>query len=423
MTVKLFSKSLESFLNSVDPSMLAERAANGQPLNATSIGQDRILRKEVALGTIRQIEPPQQHIGLQFAPWLEVAADDVIFSYLTGETDGLAPARAEDAESELAQKDDMVLGEGRASVIDWSLKDHYDASDVNRYREYLRVMTAIRNGDVPLTITSALEDFATKFARDAARRRRKLDNRINHMIMTGMATAAYAYNDGKIKFGVDWGRPASQSYANVANDLAKATIVDGVMDWSGVTHDPIGQIEAVQEFMYDTYGIRIDRILTSKKAVRRIVNSEKFSQRAGLGAAYKANGTATAPDLNYLLDGWGPDAARQVVENATGVTFILDDSVYRTRPIGSKTVTNNRFFPEDEMLFLPNLDDMNEVDDTEIGFGKTLTSPHPEGNWTPGFYEWEKSTTDPWGQDAGTGVKAFPVFLHMDYTFAVKVLL
>jgi hypothetical protein len=408
MSVPLFSQTLQTFLN------------------ATAVGQDRIIRKEVALGNIRELEPPMTHIGLQFAPWLEVATDDVIFQYIKGDTDGLAPARAEDAESELAQKDENVLGEGRASVIDWSLKDHYSASDVTRYREYLRIVQAMQAGDLPLTVSSMLEDWATKYARDTARRRRKLDNRINWMIMSSLATSALAYNDGKIKFGVDWGRPDAQKAGNAANDIgsdATSGVLNGVMDWSGVTHDPIGQIDQIQEFMYDTYGVRMNRAITSKKVVRRIVNSEKFAQRAGLGAAYKADGTPTGPDLNYLLDGWGPDAARQVVENATGVQFILDDSVYRTRAIGSKTVVNNRFWPEDLMVFLPNTDDLNEIDDTEIGFGKTLTSPHPEGNWTPGFYEWEKSSTDPWGQDAGTGVKAFPVFPHMDYTYAVTVTL
>lgn len=402
MSVKLFSNTLTQFLN------------------ATAIGQDRIIRKEVSLGQIREMPVPQGHLGLDFAPFLDVATDDVIFQYITGETDGLAPARAEDAESELAQKDDVVVGEGRASVIDWALKDHYDASDVTRYREFLRIYEAMKAGDLPLTVGSMLEDFASKFARDAARRRRKLDNRINWLIMSSLDTGLLAYNDGKIKFSIDWGRPAAQSAGNAANDLGDQ-ITDGVTDWSADTHDPIGMILDVQEYMYDTYGVRMDRILTTKKVIRRIVNSSKFSQRAGLGGAVQPGGTLEPPDLNYLIDGWGPDAARQVVENATGVKFILDDNVYRTRPVGSKTVTNNRFFTEGRMVFLPNQEDVNEIDDTEIGFAKTLTSPHPEGGFTPGFYEWEKSTTDPWGQDAGTGIKAFPVFPHMDLTYAVTV--
>ena len=404
--MKLFSNTLQTFLNAAAP-----------------VDQDRIIRKEVALGTIRDIEPPKEHLGVRlFAPWLEVASDDVIFNYVQGETDGLAPARAEDAESELAQKDDLVLGEGRASLIDWSLKDHYDASDVTRYREYLRIMNQLQGGNFPLTIQSHLEDWATKFARDTARRRRKLDNRINWLIMKSIADAQVTYSDQKIQFTVPWGRPNAQQAGHADNDLG-SFVTNGVVDWSGVSHDPIGFIEAVKEFMYDEHGITIDRVVTSKKVIRRIVNSDKFSQRAGLGFAVNASGTGVAPDLNYLMDGWGPDAAVRVVENATDVKFIVDDSVYRTRPVGSKTITNNRFFPEDRMVFLPSTESVNLVDDTEIGFGRTLTSPHPEGGFTPGFYEWEKSTKDPWGQDAGTGVKAFPVFPHMDFTYAVNVLL
>lgn len=402
--MKLFSNTLQTFLNAAAP-----------------VDQDRIIRKEVALGTIREQEPPKTHLGLQlFAPWLEVASDDVIFNYVQGETDGLAPARAEDAESELAQKDDMVLGEGRASLIDWSLKDHYDASDITRYREYLRIMEQLAGGSFPLTIQSALEDWATKFARDTARRKRKLDNRINWLIMKSIADASVTYADQKIQFTVPWGRPDEQQAGQAANVLG-GFVTNGAVDWSGMTHDPIGFIEAVKEFMYDEYGIIIDRAVTSKKVIRRIVNSDKFNQRAGLGAAITSTGSAVAPDLNYLMDGWGPDAAKTVVENATDVKFIVDDSVYRTRAVGTKNIVNTRFFPEDRIVFLPSAESVNEIDDTEIGFGRTMTSPHPEGNFQPGFYEWEKKTSDPWGQDAGTGVKAFPVFPHMDYTYAVNV--
>ena len=396
-------------------------------LNASPIGQDRLIRKEVSLGQIREIEPPQTHLGLQLVPWLDVPTDDVIFQYLTGDTDGLAPARAEDAESELAQKDETSLQEGRASLIDWSLKDHYDPSDVNRYRELSRMIQALQSGTLPLYVTSALEDWATKLANDARRRRRKLDNRIEWLIMSALSDSVIAYNDGRIKFSVDYGRPTTQKAGHADNDLnagtyARAAVTNGVIDFSGTTHDPIGQFSTIQEFMFDTYQVRIDRVICSKKFLRRFVNSEKFAQRAGLGTAWEG-GVAGPPDPLYLVDGWGPDAAVRVVENATGLSFIEYDSVYRTRLIGSNTVTNNRFFPENRILFLPNLQDLAEVDDTEIGFGRTLSSPHPEGNWVSGFYEWEKEDKDPWGTDRGNGVKAFPVFPHMEYTYALDVTL
>lgn len=389
-------------------------------LNASPIGQDRLIRKEVSLGQIREIEPPMEHLGLQLCPWLDVPTDDVIFQYITGETDGLAPARAEDAESELAQKDETSIKEGRASLIDWSLKDHYDPSDVSRWRELSRMIAQLQSGTLPLYVTSALEDWSTKLSRDAARRRRKLDNRVNWLIMSALADSVITYNDGKIKFTVDYGRPAAQKASNAANDIAAASITDGVVNWSSTTHDPIGQIKAIREFMEDLYQVEINRAIVTKKILRRVIKSDKFAQLAGLGTAWAA-GVAGPPDPNYLIQGWGQDAAVTLVENATGVKFILDDSVYRTRPIGSNTVTNNRFWPEGRMLFLPDPVSLAQVDDTEIGFGRTLSSPHPEGNWTSGFYEWEKEDKDPWGIDRGTGVKAFPVFPHMEYTYAVTV--
>lgn len=389
---------------------------------ASPIGQDRIIRKEVSLGFVREIEPPQEHIGLSLAPFKDVPTDDVVFGYLKGLTTGLAPHRAEDAESELAQTDDLVYGEGRASIVDIAVKNHYTASDVNRYREMRRVYEQLQGGDLPLYVTSALEDWATKFANDAARRRKLIDNRIELMIMSSISSGVLAYNDGKIKYSVDWGRPASQQAGNAANDLT-GFVVDGVIDWSGVTHDPIGFIKAVQDDNFDKYGFRFKRIITSQKVIDAIVNSEKFAQRAGLGFAVNAAGTGVQPDLNYLVDGWGKDAAVRVVEAACDVTFIPYDAVYRTRPVGGTTVTNNRFFPQNRMVFLPDEADLADVDDTEIGFARTLTSPHPESNWQTGFYEWEKSDRDPWGLDAGTGIKAFPVFPFMEYTYAVDVTL
>jgi hypothetical protein len=134
------------------------------------------------------------------------------------------------------------------------------------------------------------------------------------------------------------------------------------------------------------------------------------------------NPAETRVDPNYLMAGWGPDAAQAIIERVTGIKFTVYDSVYRTRAWGSQTVTSTRFSPQDKILFLPSMADLAEIDDTDIGFGKTLTSPHPEGNFTAGFYEWEKSEVDPWMHIRGSGVKAFPVFPYLQYTATMKVL-
>lgn len=382
-----------------------------------NISLDRLVRKEVALGQIREILPPQTHIGLDVvAPWLDVQSDDVIFEYMKGLTDGLAPARAEDAQSELSQKDFQWVGQGQASVIDWALKDHYSASDVTRYREFLTIvenMTATETLNLAFT-GQMVEGFAAKMARDTLMRRRKLDNRIEWLIMQAVETGAIAYNDGKVKFNVDFGRPVGQQNQAPANGL-----------WGLAASDPISDITAVQQMFLDTYGVRIDRAITSRRVLNSIIKSDKFAARTGLIAAPTPSGGTggTKVDPNYLLDGWGPLAAQQVVANATGLTFIEYDSVFRTRPVGSNTTTNTRFLSDNKIYFLPNEEDLAEYDSTEIGFGKTLTSPHPAGEWQTGFYEWEyEYGVDPWGYDIGTGVKAFPIFPHMELTYTMVVL-
>lgn len=375
-----------------------------------NIALDRLVRKEVALGVVRELVPPTNHIGLQLiAPFLEVESDDVIFDYAKGLTDGLAPARAEDAESELAQKDDMFVGQGRASILDWALKDHYSASDVTRYREALLIAEATRDTlSLPLTINRMLDGWQDKLARDTALRRRKLDNRLEWMIMQALETGAITYNDGKIMFSVNYGRPAGQTNQAPASGIL----------WSSTTSDPIRDVLAVQQFMFDTYGVGIGAAITSRRVLNNVLNSDKFSARSGLAGATGS----TRIDPYYLIDGWGPNAAVDVLQRVTGIQFIEYDSVYRTRPVGSTTVTNNRFLSDNKIIFLPDMQDVNSFVETEIGFAKTLTSPHPMGNWQPGFYEWERETVDPWGYDVGTGIKAFPVFPHLDLTYTMTVL-
>lgn len=379
------------------------------------LSQDRLVRKEVALGLVREILPPQTHIGIAaIAPFHNVESDDVIFDYMKGQTDGLAPARAEDAESELAQKDWTFAGQGRASTIDWALKDHYTSSDVTRYREALIIAQQTSGENFPLVINNMLDGWQDKLARETALRRRKIDNRLEWLIMTALETGMISYNDGKVKFTVDYGRPGGQQNQAPPSGLFSLT-----------TSDPIKDVLAMQQFMFDTYGVRITRAITSRRVLNSILNSDKFAARSGIAVPSGGSGGSAASgrvDPYYLIDGWGPDAAVAVLERATNVTFTEYNSVYRTRPIGSNTVTNNKFLSDNKIFFLPDEQDVAEFDSTEIGFAKTLTSPHPMGAWQSGYYEWEADTTDPWGYDVGTGIKAFPVFPHMELTYSMTVL-
>jgi Phage major capsid protein E len=365
--------------------------------------QDRLVAKEVALGVIREYAPPQDHIVLPLlAPFKNVESDDAVFSYTRGMTAGLAPARAEDAESELAQKDDSI-GMGRASIIDWALKDHYDPSDVSRYREALVISDnnmAPQLTSLPLTITNILDGFTDKIARDTAIRRRKIDNRIEWLGTQALWTNGVTYNDGKILFTVTFGRPS-------ANIL---TAPPSTFYWDNAAQgDPIGDVLALKDFMFNTKGVDLAKCIISRRMVHALLNNTKFTN------------SLIGSNPLYTVRGWGYQAALDTIAAATNMDFVVYDSVYRTRAIGANTMTNNRFTDPRVALFLPSDADLASLDDA-IGFGATLTSPHPEGNWTPGYYEWEQETVDPWGRDVGTGIKAFPVFPHLDLTVTCQVL-
>lgn len=365
-----------------------------------TLSQDRLVRKETALGTLREKEPPQNHIGLRlFAPWMPVFSDDVIFSYTRGITAGMTPARAEDAESELAGRDDST-GTGRASMVDWAEKNHYDASDVTRYQEALILGGIAEAANLPLTVQRGIAEFAGKVAKDTALRRRKLDNRLEWLIMTPLDTGHIVYDDGNMAWDTDYGRPDSQQ------DFA---CPESPTIWGLADSDPIEDILAVQATARDDHDISLKRAIISDKAWRAIRKSEKF--RNGL----------LADNPMYVVRGWGEKAAADFVADQTAMEFIVYDSVWRTRPLGSNTTTNNRFTREDYVIFLPSQADIDEIDD-DIGFGKMMTSPHAEGNWESGFYEWELETKDPWGRDVGSGVKAYPILPHLDYTYVMKVL-
>lgn len=370
----------------------------------------RLVRQEVALGLVRQLVPSKELIGLQLAPFKEIKADDFVIQLANGTSTRMANARADDAESELFQNDDFLPGEYRGRTVDWALKSRYNTSDINTHRDAIKAAEKLRDSGITYPFVDVtVSDMNERIAEHTVMRREALDMRLNWLIMESLVNAAVAYNDGKIKFAVNWGRPAAQHHFAPASGTYAST-----------THDPVADIQAVKTDARRRYGISIKRAICSQEYLDTFWLSEKFR----LLAMGVAGAGAEASDLPYIVPGWGPDSAVQMVERITGVKFTVHDSVYTTRDIGSQTFVNNRWFPIDDVLFLPDEDEINAFDETGLGLGKMLTSPHVAGNNTPGFYAWEKDYgQDPWGYALGTGIKAFPVFPHMNKTYNMKVTL
>jgi hypothetical protein len=372
--------------------------------------QDRLLRTEVALGTVRQLVPLEGMWGLNFAPIKEIDSDNFVIYQAVGDAQtGMAPARADDAEAELFQQDEVRPGEGRGRTVDWALKSWYNTSSVNSHREMQRALDALRGtGNITdgQSIDNLVANFNAKVIRDTIARRRRLEMRLNWLAMTSMVEGVLAYNDGKIKFSVNWGRPAGQHRFAPNSGLYNST-----------THDPIDDIRRIQQDGRDKYGLLINEAYCSQKYLDSFYRSAKFAQLSGTAGA-------SLQDLAYLLPGFGPGSAVSIVEERTGMKFTVIDEVYRNRAVGATTYTTTRWLPEDEVLFKPSNDQIEALDDTGVGFASTLTSPHPAGNWTPGWYEWEKDYgQDPWAYAVGNGIKAFPVFPWLKVTYNMKVVL
>lgn len=370
----------------------------------------RLVRQEVALGLVRELVPSSELIGLKYAPMKEIKADDFVIQLANGTSTRMAPARADDAESELFQHDDFLPGEYRGRTVDWALKSKYNTSDINTHRDAIKAAEQLRSSGISYPFVDVtVSDLNERIAEETTMRREALDMRLNWLCMESLVNAAVAYNDGKIKFAVNWGRPAAQHLFAPASGTYAAD-----------THDPIGDIQAIKTDARRRYGITLREAICSQEYLDSFWTSAKFR----LMAMGTAGVGATASDLPYIVPGWGPDSAIEMVSRVTGIKFTVHDSVYRTRALGSQTFVNNRWFPVDNVLFLPDESEINAFDGTGLGLGKMLTSPHVAGNNTPGFYAWEKDYgQDPWGYALGTGIKAFPVFPHMDLTYCMKVTL
>jgi hypothetical protein len=379
---------------------------------------ERLIDKSVALGEIRDVPPINEaFIGDSIAPMMAVESDDVVFTIVNDtKATGMAPARAEDAEAEMYQSDVYTGGRGEASLIDWALKNRYAASDVTRYRDDLIIAGAVGQLNLQTNLVAGFQTSSQKFqamlARDTIERKSRLEHRLEWMQVTPLVNNRLTYNDGHIKFDVVYGRPSNQT------DQAPAS---GLWDFtSNADFDVIGDLLAVKETFFDLYGLELEQGILSKKVINQWYRSTKFRQLGLFGAGLQ-NPAATDVDPNYIGAQVSPTQAIAYVEAQTGITFRTYDASIRTRDFGTQNPVQMRFMPTNRVILLPNLAAIQAIDDSGIGFGKTLSSPHPEGNWESGFYEWEQETVDPWQHVRGTGIKAFPVFPYMKWSYTMKV--
>lgn len=376
------------------------------------LNQQEAHEKAVGIGISRELPVDQSLIWPRIAPLQSIDTDKFTFEVEVDSSDLMAPAADESAESE-TYENDTFFGEGKGSVIDWRVSTRTKPSDITNARAFDEAMRLFSEAGIvpPRLFQNQAAQLSDKLAKDRIERRRQIDFRLEWLVTQALSTGGINYADGKIRFETPFGLPVDQlNQAPASGNL-----------WNvGVDHDPIGDIDAMQEFMYARYDITLDTMVISPESLRKMARSKYFYPRTGLAIP-----AGIGPrDMSYINPNFGQEEAVRIISQATGITnIIVYDAKRKVKPLGANTrPVPVRFMDEGQVIFFPSVEAAGGLLSTDLGFAKTLTSPHPEGDWASGIYTFEDSGVDPWGRKDGTGIKAMPVFPRIDLSYSMQVL-
>jgi hypothetical protein len=305
-------------------------------------------------------------IGLEYLPFYESATEETMWDVVRAASP-IASFRAVDGEAELGGK--MAFDRAYADVVSIARKERMNTSDLRKIKE--AGMLPVVEG-APSLIAQFAAEAKRKIAAALERSKMAIDNRLEWMQINALlGKISYI---GKINFDVDYGIPNGQT-----------GIVPTIL-WSSVsTATPLEDIQAWQELMLAGAGIVPDTIIMSRKAMN-----------------YIRKNTLIQAVLQYTQPMLSIKAAKQFIEDNTGLTVVLYDTTY-TAEDGSGTT---RFLTENTIIMLPSKSVLPE------GLGDTARVAHPLAGYTPGYYTWQKENQDPYGLELGVGLDAFPRIKH-----------
>lgn len=377
---------------------------------------DELLRKQTELGIIRELPINKDHMWQRVAPLLEIESDDFTFQYGIPEADQTVPFRSEDAESE-TMVSDTFAGLGNGSVVDMAVHHMTKPSDITRWKDHQAALEAFAasGAAAPRSFQRWNEQYQSKVAKDRLARFRAIDNTIEWMTTQALSTGTISYDNGNgFKFDVDFQADPAQTDQGPASGTP--------WDDANGGHDPLGDIDAIQEYMYNAHDITMGTMILSRKALRTMKRSTKWFPRV---ANLPTPAGVTPTDQMYFPNAIGDEQAAALIAAAVDVeSVIVYDAKMRIRPVGSNvdTGTDNRFLPENQVIFLPNAAEARELLGTDIGFMRNLTAPHPEALGDAGFYEFvDGPHVDPWGIKHGTGIKVATVLPAAELMYSMRV--
>ena len=264
------------------------------------------------IGYVRNIPEPENWIGSQFLSTKTI--NDLRFEYIKGsyEKPIMASIMAWDAEAPIAGRKGVTTISGEMPPIKRKVK-----VEEKELIKFFSPRAGLGDKEQAINDIYDLVDQMVNACRA----------RMEWMRWKAISTGAITYDEGGIKFTVDYGVPASQ----------KETLA-GTAKWSDLDDsDPLGDLERWAEDHVTNTGIRPERAIMSLKSRNYLLKNEAIRQ------------IITSEPDTYI----SPTQLNQLLANFELPQIVVYDAKVLTENMDG-TKTESRFLSQDIVVLLPN---------------------------------------------------------------------
>lgn len=336
--------------------------------------QIKIYDRDTLLATVREMRPTGAHIGGGLFPVESIGSDSVLYDVVTEVTGGLAEFRALDSEAELIGND--LYEQIKVNTADIANKKRFNVTDFRIFRE------PGQNLSQRSVVGEMRKTQKTKVNKALRTLRSRVDNRLEQLRMNAIL-GTVSQTSGKTRFSVDYSIPSGQTGQTPS------------INWDTVaTATPLDDLNAWCDTVEDTSGVRPTRLVLSRTALLQVVKN------AGYRDTFKQVGSFISRRKKAV----------DLIQAETDLEVTVYNGSYSTKS-KSNVVSVTKFLDNKKIILLP-----------PYAPGVTLVAPHPLADFESDFYGWEKTKEDPYSQEYGVGIVAFPVLTKAREVFNATVL-
>lgn len=342
-----------------------------------------LLQKATLTNVVRKIKISSQ-IGESILPFTPVPTEKTIWDIL--ETDmGIAGFVAPDAESPMVDKE--RVDQAVATLASIRNKERFSESDLRAIRE--AGTSPVEAGSGQTLLQGLKEDAERRLRRSLNRLKNRVAGRIEWMRWQALQ-GTINYDDGEVKFAVDYGIPSANKVTLTGNDT-----------WDDTTNsDPLAKIgDWIDTYIENQKGLAPTRMYMSRAALRYIAQNAKVRDLLKYNDKVNPQGFTTVKQAQQLL-----------LSFTDLLKIIVVDDFYEDAS-GSSV----RFLPKNKVILIP-----EPVTNGEQ-LGDVADGPHPHNDYRPGFYTWTETKKDPYARFVGVGRECFTRIFHPEWIFVATV--